>query len=148
MSDMSSLSHEYASNASFAEEINDSVLKIKNVVYRTPGSEYFSEEDIKAISLKLADNLESIYRELAPEKERAKPANIQSTVIIPVDLIGRIRFKHKGTISYFLDDIKEVIGQLRSKCRLDLKGLQILDEICDIADFNASEAFGRLWRRG
>jgi len=145
MSDLSSLSHDYAASASFAEEINESLLKLKKVLAKTPGSRFVRSEEVQEARENLRRILSSLLQEISkPERNQADEGF--KTKLIPEEFIDGIHDKHKGRFSYFVEDLSEALNALDTN-RITNQTINILDDICDIADSTASVTFRRLWRR-
>lgn len=145
MSDLSSLSHDYAASASFAEEINESLLKLKKVLAKTPGSRFVRPEEVQEARENLRRILSSLLQEISkPERNQADEGF--KIKLIPEEFIDGIHDKHKGRFSYFVEDLSEALNALDTN-RITNQTINILDDICDIADSTASVTFRRLWRR-
>ena len=144
MSDMTSLSHEYAASADFAQELNTAVLQLKKALL--PASEVQAPNDsalrearaeIAAILLGLLKRLGAAERITSAEREKS----------IPEDVVRRVEAKQQPRLTYFVDDLKRAAASLASEGALDSEVLSVLDEICDAADACASASFRRLRRR-
>lgn len=145
MSDLSSLSHDYAASASFAEEINESLLKLKKVLAKTPGSRFVRPEEVQEARENLRRILSSLLQEISkPERNQADEGF--KIKLIPEEFIDGIHDKYKGRFSYFVEDLSEALNALDTN-RITNQTINILDDICDIADSTASVTFRRLWRR-
>lgn len=146
MSELSTLSHEYATSASFAEEINAAVLTLKKALIQAPGVAGPSGKDLQAARTKIADVLEALLAELAPtQRKRVSEQNLLSSV--PEEVVEYVQKKYQSQLQYFIEDLRRGADTLRSDGPLDQKILGIIDSICDLADTIASVAFRRLWRR-
>ncbi|MBE0427818.1 MAG: hypothetical protein IBX72_14385 [Nitrospirae bacterium] len=143
MSDLSTLSHEYESNALFAEEINNLVLKLKKYFLRA--STVDTQEVIEARE-KLADFIEGILLGLKAEILKDEVSKRVASEI-PTEVIERLQEKFKNRMQYYLEDLRTVSDNLHSREKLDSKELELLDNLCDLSDGVASSSFRRLWRR-
>lgn len=143
MSDMSSLSHEYASSADFSREINDAVLLLKRqFVGGSPPK--MEPADSNETILRLRDVLANLLERLGGSVDLSAA---HAEVAIPEDVLARINEEHRGDLAYFLDDLKHLIDALSSAGRLGRKEVDVLDSICEAADASASATFRKLWRR-
>ena len=143
MSDMSSLSHEYASSADFSREINDAVLLLKKkfVGGAKPKTEPPDSDDT---ILRLRDILASLLERLGGSIDLSAE---QEEMAIPEDVLSRIVEEHRGDLAYFREDLKHVVDVLSSPARIGRKEVDVLDSICEAADASASATFRKLWRR-
>lgn len=146
MSDLSTLSHEYATNALFAEEINNLILKLKKYSFQTSGSVSISSEEVKKAKEKLIELLEGVLIELEPGTLQTEIAQ-ERKGLLPTEVIESIRYQNRNTTSYYIEDIKKTIAKLKSDKTLATNEFKLLDSICDAADSIASTCFRRLWRR-
>jgi hypothetical protein len=143
MSDLSTLSHEYESNALFAEEINNLVLKLKKFFLKA--STVDTQEVIEARE-KLSDFIEGILLGLKAEILKDEVSKRMASEI-PSEVIERLREKFKNRMQYYLEDLRAVSENLHSREKLDSRKLELLDTLCDLSDGVASSSFRRLWRR-
>lgn len=146
MSELSSLSHEYAASALFAENLNAAVLKLKKSRFQTPGMTALSPKDLEEARETVAKALEALLAELDPT-ERAKAPPEDATRSIPEEVVERVQKRYQPQFHYFREDLKKGIAVLHSGKELDEGTFQVIDNICDLADATASTAFRRLWRR-
>ena len=140
MSDMSSLSHEYASTTDFSRHINDAVLLLKKR-YLGSGSQVDDDQFELAKEL-VAHTVESLRRRLSGES-----AVCGGPVSIPEDVLSRIEEKHQGNLDYFRQDLAELEQAFANATALRIEDLELLDSICEAADASASATFRKLWRR-
>ena len=142
MSDMSSLSHEYASVADFSRAVNEAVLLLKK---KFAHAERNAETDeLRNAIHRLRDILSTLLRRLADAGETGSE---QGEVAIPEDVLARIVEEHRGELAYFREDIGRLVATLTVNARLERKDFDVLDAICEAADASASATFRKLWRR-
>lgn len=142
MSDMSSLSHEYASSADFSRDINDAVLTLKRHFVR--GEDPAVEPASRNAASRLRDTL--IHR-LHRLGESSVAAAASAEVSIPEDVLSRIEQLHQGDLVYFIADLKRLLDTLSGNAALTQNDLALLDSIGEAADASASATFRKLWRR-
>ena len=142
MSDMSSLSHEYASVADFSRALNEAVLLLKK---RFAHAERYSKTDeLRSAIHRLREILRTLLRRLA---DAGTTGGDQGDVAIPEDVLARIVEEHRGELAYFREDIGRLVAVLTENARLERKDFDPLDAICEAADASASATFRKLWRR-
>ncbi len=146
MSDLSTLSHEYATNALFADEINTLILKLKKNFLKTAGLAAVSNNEIQEAQKRLKDVLEEILSELKPKIYQPDIAK-KEIGLVPTEVIERILYQYRNTLDYFIEDVKDIIERLKFNKQIDSKGFELLDSLCDAADSITSTSFRRLWRR-
>jgi hypothetical protein len=142
MSDMSSLSHEYASSADFSRDINDAVrtLKKRFVGRRDQALEVKASDAAR----RLRDTIIQLLHRLGPSGAAAVAS---AEVSIPEDVLSRIEQIHRGDLVYFLGDLNRLVNALSNHGSLDQNDLALLDSIGEAADASASATFRKLWRR-
>ena len=147
MSDMSVLSHEYAASASFAEEVNGLVLKLKKTLLKCEGASSISPGEIEQARNRLAAILRRVCAELGTSAAGEAPLTGTEGESLPEDVLERLRTKHHSRLAHLLQDLDEGADALLSDAVLDEAPAEVLDELCDVADRAASTAFRRLWRK-
>lgn len=147
MSDMSVLSHEYAASASFAEEVNDLVLKLKKARLKCEGASSIPAEQIEQARERLAAILRRVCAELGTPAGGEAPLSAAEREAVPEEVLERLRTKHQSRLAHLLQDLDEGADALLSDAVLDEGPTEVLDELCDVADRAASTAFRRLWRK-
>ncbi len=141
MSDISTLSHEYESNAQFADEMNTLVLTLKKQSLRPESVDLgVAHESREKLSSLLSELL------LALKSDFAKTTTSEQ-IAVPSEVLERINDQFKNTFQYFLEDVQEAAEKLRENAKIDQKDFILLDQICDVTDGVASNAFRKLWRR-
>ena len=142
MSDMSSLSHEYASVADFSRAVNEAVLLLKK---RFAHAERNTEtEELRSAIHRLRAILSTLLRRLA---DIGATEDAQGEVAIPEDVLARIVEEHRGELAYVREDIGRLVAALTENACLERKDFDVLDAICEAADASASATFRKLWRR-
>jgi hypothetical protein len=143
MSEMSSLSHEYASTSDFSREINEAVLALKRQFVRKGARA--PHKDVEQAAHRVKDVLNQLLTRLG---EAVPGAEVQAgETLIPEDVIARIESDRRGDRTYFISDVKRLAGALSATSNLDENDLRLLDSICTAADASASATFRKLWRR-
>jgi hypothetical protein len=145
MSDLSSLSHDYATSASFAEEINRSLLKIKKAQANTEGSRSLTKKEIEEAREDLVRLIKAILQLISESANNSTIAQSKSS-LPPEEFLEGLRTRNKNQMPYFLEDLKKTINDLDTN-RIKSETIRILDQISDLADTTASISFRRLWRR-
>lgn len=143
MSEMSSLSHEYASAADFSRQINDAVLLLKKRYLSQRKSGESLEQGLQDANSLVRNTLQTLLLRLddngAPKEEPLEP--------IPEDVLVRIETKHRSNWQYVRDDLKRIVHLLATRGTLGQEELALLDSVCEAADASASATFRKLWRR-
>lgn len=143
MSDISTLSHEYESNAQFADEMNTLVLTLKKQSLRPDSVDSYSAHESRE---KLSSLLSGLLLALKSDFAKATaPEGKQLSV--PSEVLEGINDQFKNMFQYFLEDVQGTAEKLRRDAKIDQKDFVLLDQICDVTDGVASNAFRRLWRR-
>jgi hypothetical protein len=146
MSDMTSLSHQYATNASFAEHINAWVLAIKKASLGVAEGALPSSSELHEARSRLVELLNSAVSRLDAAAGQTF-AEGDPNGGCPEEVLERVQERHKTDLTWFLQDLRETASTLSQKSALEPRLLTILDELSDAADGLASESFRRLWRR-
>lgn len=145
MSDMSSLSHEFASTTDFSHHVNQAVLLLKKNFHGSKQAELNAQSLAKAFSL-----IEGIVVRLLQRLDRqSESVSADSGIIpeIPEDILSRLEEKEQGNLSYFIDDLMSLQKALTYKDGLTANQIRMLESICEVADASASATFRKLWRR-
>jgi hypothetical protein len=141
MSDMSSLSHEYASTTDFSRQINHAVLLLKKRSLRGdlagPGSE----------ELENARRLAQQTVRILLHRLGGAPIAAVDEESLPEDVLLRLEERQRGNLDYFTQDLAELDQKLADDAPLGTGELELLDSICEAADASASATFRKLWRR-
>ncbi len=141
MSDMSSLSHEYASTTSFSRQINHAVLLLKKSYLRAESAGPGSEELEKARRLG-QQTVRTLMHRLGGE-----PIAGVDEESLPEDVLLRIEERQRANLDYFIQDLAELDQKFAGGVPLAAEELELLDSICEAADASASATFRKLWRR-
>src|SRR5262245_57212284 len=99
MSDMSSLSHGYASTTDFSRQINDAVLLLKKRFLRAAAPQPDERKLKEAVAL-IRETVQTLLHRLndvstAPEASER----------IPEDVVARIQDRYRGNLLYFKQDL-------------------------------------------
>ncbi|MBI4578405.1 MAG: hypothetical protein HY718_01790, partial [Planctomycetes bacterium] len=138
MSDLTLLANQYAASAEFLKGMNSALLRIKKAQFGVGGGEA-SPAELRRSRDELAQLVEAVYARLSNEAGR--------TVMVPEELLERLRAEYGTQLSWRLPDLQEAIMALRGSEPLGERALKTLDELCGAADATASASFRRLWRR-
>lgn len=141
MSDMSSLSHEYAWTTDFSRQINRAVLLLKKRYLRGESKGSRPEEWDRARFL-----AQQTVRALV-HRLRSEPATGADDENLPEDVVLRIKERERGNLDYFTQDLAELNQRFAADGPLGAEELTLLDSICEAADASASATFRKLWRR-
>ena len=144
MSDMSSLSHEYASTTDFSHHVNRAVLLLKKRYLGESRGSLDSDQLAEASSLIIGMVRQLLARLGAASSEHESP---DSGLSIPEDVLIRLEEKQSGNLDYFRDDLAGLEKSLASGSVLGNTELALLDSICEVADASASATLRKLWRR-
>jgi hypothetical protein len=142
MSDMTSLSHEYAAVADFAQEVNSAVVTIKKEQLGLGNPAAPKTDSIEEKRRALAVVIEDLMHRLM-----ASGTGKTAKIIVPEDVLSRLEAKHQSQMAYFVEDLRAVFEALAKGLVLEERQVASLDEICDAADASASATFRRLRRR-
>ena len=138
MSDTTTLSHEYETSASFAETVNQAVLKLKKARLGRPDVSSSEVTDARSTMASLLDAVASSL---------GAPARAKTPVPVPNEVLERLVSKHTNRLSYFQDDLVQAAAALQKGTAIDDEALKVLEELSDAADATASASFRRLRRR-
>lgn len=141
MSDMSSLSHEYASTTDFSRQINCAVLLLKKR-YLQSESEVPQPEELKNARQLAQQTVRALLHRLTGE-----PISDFDEESLPEDVVLRIEERQRGNLNYFTQDLAELDQRFANDAALTADELALLDGICEDADASASATFRKLWRR-
>lgn len=141
MSDMSSLSHEYASTTDFSRQINRAVLLLKKR-YLQGEPEVPRLDDLKNARHLAQQTVRALLHRLASE-----PISDLDEESLPEDVVLRIEERQRGNLNYFTQDLAELDQRFANDEALSADDLELLDAICEDADASASATFRKLWRR-
>jgi hypothetical protein len=138
MSDTTTLSYEYETSASFAEDVNQAVLKLKKARL---GRCDVSESDFNGAREKMATLLNAVASSLGASTRVTRPVHV------PSEVLERLVAKHSNQLSCFQDDLVQTAAALQKGKAIDDEAIKVLEEISDAADATASASFRRLRRR-
>lgn len=141
MSDMSSLSHEYASTTDFSRQINHAVLLLKKRYLRAQSAGPGAEELENARRLAQQAVCALLHR------LGGKPSASIDEESLPEDVVLRIEERQRGNLDYFTQDLAQLDQKFAGGGPLGAEELELLDSICEAADASASATFRKLWRR-
>ena len=142
MSDMSSLSHNYASTTDFSHHLNQAVLLLKK---KCLGSgKGGTDSKFAEASVLVAGTVRRLLERMG---ENVRESDSSEMVVIPEDVLTRIEEKQRGNLEYFMDDLTKLNGSLSRGNDLTAQEIELLDSICEVADASASATFRKLWRR-
>ncbi len=142
MSDMTSLSHEYAAAANFAQEVNSALVTIKKEQLGIGNPASLNTDLIQQKRKALAAVIEELLHRLI-----ASAKGNHSKIVVPEDVLSRLEAKYQSQMPYFVDDLRAVSEALAKGLPLEDRQIASLDEICDAADASASATFRRFRRR-
>ncbi|QDU05722.1 hypothetical protein V6x_54630 [Gimesia chilikensis] len=142
MSDMSSLSHEYASTTDFSHHVNQAVLTLKKQYLG--GGKGVDANDFADASRLVHGMVRRLLQRLGALVE---PSQSQGLTSIPEDVLTRLEEKQSGNMEYFLEDLVKLEESLSESSDLCASEINLLDTICEVADASASATFRKLWRR-
>src|SRR5438034_1198896 len=112
MSDMSSLSHEYASAADFSRALNEAALLLKK---RFAHADRDAETDAHRSAVhRLREILSNLLRRLA---DAGEAGGEQGETAIPEDVLARIVEEHRGELAYLREDIGRPLAALAQSLR-------------------------------
>lgn len=140
MSDMSTLSHEYASTTDFSRQINSAVLLLKKRHLRGAASNV-ARDELEGARQLVQQTIRTLLHRLGGEPLA------EGRESFPEDVLLRIEEKQRGNLDYFKQDLAELDRVFTSDARLGAEELALLDSICEAADASASATFRKLWRR-
>jgi hypothetical protein len=148
MSDMTALSHQYSTNATFAEQVNSWVLAVKKASLGVPAEAQPTGRDLSEAQTRLIEVLDATIGRLeAASGGQPLAPETETETLYPEEVYERVQTKHQSDLAWFLQDLRETRSALEKSGTLDSKLLTVLDEFSDAADGLASESFRRLWRR-
>ena len=148
MSDTSVLAQEYTAASELSQLISEALIVLKKAHLDLAGAEHIPAQVVERESRRLGAMLAALGALLgATSNSSASEDEIADEVQIPAALVKRLEDEHRGDLDYFLDDIRQVAAALRDGARpLKPADLQLLDQIADVADAEASSVFRRLMR--
>lgn len=136
MSDISILSHEYESNSTFSELLNDIVLEFKR---RPKGELRYDAAQTRKVVEFLIGLMIGLNRKADIRGRSHRP--------VPREVVSRLEHTHSKAKEYYLQDLERLVDKLEQRKMLDKRDFLLLEELCDAADSTASASFRRLWRR-
>ncbi|MEM6468018.1 MAG: hypothetical protein AAF802_00510 [Planctomycetota bacterium] len=142
MSDMSSLSHNYASTTDFSHHVNQAVLTLKKQYLG--GGKGVDADDFANASRLVHGMVRSLLQRLGGA---VQPPRSEDLISIPEDVLTRLEEKQRGNIEYFLEDLTRLDESLSQASDLHASDIELLDTVCEVADASASATFRKLWRR-
>lgn len=142
MSDMSSLSHNYASTTDFSHHVNQAVLILKKR-HLGSGKGISEKESAEAWAL-VASMVRHLLQRMGVDVQKG---GSQVAVMIPEDVLSRLEEKQRGNLEYFVEDLVKLDETLTRGDELNAAEIELLDSICEVADASASATFRKLWRR-
>jgi hypothetical protein len=144
MSDPGVLSYEYKASSDLAQRVNRALITLKKAYYRLPGGAEIAPEEIRDSQDTLRWVIAALrhYFEPSPTDTASAPAQL------PASLVARIARAKRGVLPRYARDLAETEQRLTSRY-VDLADddLDVLDEVSQFADAEASEIFRKLWRR-
>ena len=144
MIDMSSLSHNYATSASFAQQINSAVLQLK----KAQRQRSHLQPSNTPVSAKPREQLASLLQALRQQLQPSTVSQDENKIApVPEDVIDHLQKRHQTTLSRFIANVEYMENALADDVELDQTMLTTLDELCDVADRSASDSFRQLRRR-
>ena len=148
MSDTSVLAQEYTAASELSQLISEALIVLKKAHLDLAGAEHIPAQAVERESRRLGAMFAALGILLgATSNSSASEDEITGEVQIPAALVKRLEDEHRGDLDYFLEDITQVAAALRDGARpLTLADLQLLDQIADAADAEASSVFRRLMR--
>ena len=142
MSDMSSLSHNYASTTDFSHHVNQAVLTLKKQYLG--GGKGVDADDFANASRRVHGMVRSLLQRLGGA---VQPPRSEDLISIPEDVLTRLEEKQRGNMEYFLEDLTRLDESLSQASDLHASDIELLDTVCEVADASASATFRKLWRR-
>lgn len=148
MSDTSVLAQEYTAASELSQLISEALIILKKAHLDLAGAKHIPAQAVEWESRRLGEMLAALYARLgATSDSSALEAEITGGVQISAALVKRLEDEHRGDLAYFLDDIAQVAAALHERSRpLSSADLQLLDQIAEAADAEASSVFRRLMR--
>ncbi len=147
MSDMTALSHEYETSASFAERVNAAVLQVKKACFHRDNMPEPAVDALADSSKQLANILGELAVRLASLRQSGDQIQLPQAMEVPEEVLERIENKQRSRLAYFIEDLELAAEALAGKGKIDNRVLGTLDEVCEAADAIASAMFRRLRRR-
>lgn len=141
MSDMSSLSHEYASTTGFSRQINRVGLLLKKRYLR--GETEGPRSEALAEARRLA---QQTVRTLL-HRLRGEPIARVEEENLPEDVLLRIKERQGGNLDHFTRALADLDQTIANNAPLGTEELALLDSICEAADASAAATFRKLLRR-
>jgi len=144
MSDPGVLSYEYKASSALAQRVNCALIILKKAYYGLPGGTEIAPEEIRESQATLRWVISALrhYFEASPATSAAAPAQL------PASLVARIVRAKRGVLPRYTRDLAETEQRLtRRYAELADYDLQVLDEVSQFADAEASDIFRKLWRR-
>ena len=137
MSDTTTLSHEYETSATFAETVNQAVVRLKK---ERLGRQVVPSDATEARTT-MVELLEAVAASLGAA---SRPRH---AISVPNEVLERLVTKHSNQLTYFQDDLVETAAALNRGTPVSDAALKVLEEVSDAADATASASFRRLRRR-
>lgn len=140
MSELGVLSHRYDRSSHFSEKLNESVLVIKMVYYNIPRKK-ISQDVIEKSRSDLIEIVNDVINNLDPKKTQI----FSNRYFISQNMLKRLYDDKKGSLRFYLDDLRKLVKNLNDLSKLTDNDIVILDELCSIGDNESSMIFKKLW---
>lgn len=142
MSQTTVLSYKYATRANFVRRVN----KYLNIIQRgtafrptKPGEPITTSQEAKAQLALILVQLSHLFRQERVQNQYNSP--------VPIDVVRELKTAHEQESESYLHNLQTLVSILQENQELDEQGWKILNEIGNAADYAASSAFQKLWRR-
>ena len=144
MSDVSVLSHEYATAADLSKAMSRALIALKRARLGVEGTPT-SPQELKQARRELASIIMAVSGLLDPETGQL---DRQSAARIPGSVVARLQAERRGQLEYYLHDLRTTANRLREQpTALTDEDFALLDGLTAVVDAEASRVYRRLMRR-
>ena len=145
MSDIGILSQDYQTSADIFRTLNHAVILLKKRFYHLAGDSQITEQDLRNAKRSLSGFVNSLVSSLEATGEGEEIDGEDNPV--PSFLVHRIREKHKANLSWYVDDLRELLRLLDYEPSLTEDQIHQLDELCEQVDAETTALHRKLWRK-
>jgi len=140
MSELSTLAQEYRVASQLSETMNRAVIGIKKAAL---GTELVDESELRRARTTLSDIVGGFLTAL----EASARSQISTSRRIPGAVTHRLAGSHRGDLTYFLDDLRQLKVRLEGNNQLTDPDLRLLEEMLATVDSETALVFRRLMRK-
>jgi hypothetical protein len=143
MSEISALAQEYRAASELSETMNRALIGIKKAEAGISDDKVLNATDLRRARNSLASIVESLANALSAMRDDG----LRRSRDIPPAVTQSLLKRHRGDLTYFIDDLKALEKDLKRGEQLPQKDLVLLDEMVATIDRETAQVFRRLMRK-